>query len=229
MTLSPMDTTAAAFFAGLVTSLHCTGMCGPLACAWACPKPGVKRTFTRDTTVYHAARLVSYLLAGAIAGALGVIPLKWFQQGAGTLLPWLMVLLFVVLALGLDRWLPKPRLLSNLMQKVKARAWPYRPFVRAGVLGLATPLIPCGPLYLMLGVAAAHGSPLYGSQFAAAFAFGTLPLLWLAQTTLGAGAFRSSPGSIRYWQRGLALFAALIMAWRLLGVSGAGDAPACCH
>jgi hypothetical protein len=33
MEIAAVNSPAAAFVAGLVTSLHCAGMCGPLACA----------------------------------------------------------------------------------------------------------------------------------------------------------------------------------------------------
>ena len=47
--MQSIDTSAAAFLAGLVTSVHCVGMCGPLSCSWAVSsKPG-ESSFLRDT------------------------------------------------------------------------------------------------------------------------------------------------------------------------------------
>ena len=88
--MQTIDTSAAAFLAGIVTSVHCVGMCGPLSCSWAISKSGSQgeSSFLQSTALYHGGRLVSYGLAGALAGALGIMPLRWFQGGAGIVLPW---------------------------------------------------------------------------------------------------------------------------------------------
>lgn len=224
-----IDTTASAFVAGLVTSVHCLGMCGPLACAWAVGKSGKTSTFTRDTSFYHGARLCSYTLIGALAGALGIMPLRFFQHGSGLILPWLMVAMFALVAFGMERWLPKPAFLSKPMARVKLRALQLGSGTRASLLGFATPLLPCGPLYLMFALAMANGSALKGAQFASAFGLGTLPLLWLAQTQMQVINLRLSPTRMRQLQRGLALCAALIMAWRLRGTLMGDELPTCCH
>jgi hypothetical protein len=51
--MAVIDTSAAAFLAGLVTSVHCVGMCGPFSCSWAV-KPG--EGFVRNTALYHGGR-----------------------------------------------------------------------------------------------------------------------------------------------------------------------------
>jgi uncharacterized protein len=224
-----IDTTASAFIAGLVTSVHCVAMCGPLACAWAVGKTEGPSTFVRDTSAYHGAKLVSYTLVGGIAGALGTMPLRWFQHGTGALLPWLMVLMFALVAFGAERWLPKPAFLSKPMARVRLWAFRLPSLSRASLLGFATPLLPCGPLYLMFALAMANGSAVKGAQFAAAFGLGTLPLLWIAQTQLRLINLRLTPQHMRWMQRGLAFSAACIMAWRLRGTLIGDPTPTCCH
>jgi sulfite exporter TauE/SafE len=210
----PIDTVAAAFLAGMVTSLHCVGMCGPISCAWAIRGGG---GFWRSTALYHGGRLLSYTVAGAIAGALGVMPLRWLQSGAVLVLPWLLVLVFFLAAIGIDRWLPKPAFLAAPLRRVQSRAFRMRPPLRAALLGAATPLLPCGPLYVMLALSMTGGSAGRGAEFAAAFALGTLPLLWAAQGQLNWMGARLGADSMRRLQRGLALAAAVILAWRLRG------------
>jgi sulfite exporter TauE/SafE len=226
--MAVIDTSAAAFLAGLVTSVHCVGMCGPLSCSWAV-KPG--EGFARNTALYHGGRLLAYSLAGALAGAMGVMPLRWVQSGAGLVLPWLMVLAFVLVGIGVDRYLPKPGFLSKPLRWLQLRAFQLRPPLRAGLLGLATPLLPCGPLYVMLGLAMANGSAVRGAEFAGAFGLGTLPLLWIAQGQLHWLGGRLSPVVMRRAQRGLALLAAVVMAWRLRGTFAfdASGALTWCH
>jgi sulfite exporter TauE/SafE len=183
-------------------------MCGPLACSWAVSSGGGQRRFIQSSALYHTMRLLSYTLVGAIAGAIGAAPLKYFQSGAGVVLPWLLVVAFAVFGLGLDAWLPKPGFLSK---------------PGAALLGAATPLLPCGPLYVMFALAMTGGSAVRGSEFTFAFGLGTLPLLWLAQTQLHWLGGKMSPVTMRRVQRGLALAAALIMAWRLRATLGIGD------
>jgi len=226
-----IDTSAAAFLAGLVTSVHCIGMCGPLSCSWAVSsKPGASG-FMRNTGLYHGGRLISYGIVGAIAGAAGFIPLSWFQHGAGIVLPWLMVIAFAMVGMGLDKWLPKPQFLSSPLRKIQTTAFRLKSGWRAGLLGLATPLLPCGPLYVMFALAMANGDPLKGAEFTIAFGLGTLPLLWLAQTQIHWLGNRLQPATMRKLQRGLALTAAVIMAWRLRGTLDFGSevVPSCCH
>lgn len=226
-----IDTSAAAFLAGLVTSVHCVGMCGPLSCSWAISsKPGTPGFF-RDTGLYHAGRIFSYGLVGALAGTIGYLPLKWFQHGPGIVLPWLLVLAFAMVGMGLDSWLPKPRFLSARLRRIQTAAFQMKSTLRASLLGFATPLLPCGPLYLMFALAMANGSAFKGAEFAMAFGLGTLPLLWLAQTQIHWLGGRLQPTTLRKLQRTLALVSALVMAWRLRGTLdfGSDAVPSCCH
>lgn len=226
-----VDTAAAAFLAGMVTSVHCVGMCGPLSCSWAVSAGASGGQFMRNTALYHGGRLLSYAAIGAMAGAAGVLLLRWFQNGAGVVLPWLMVVAFALAGMGLDTWLPKPRFLARPLRRVQAAAFRMRGSLRAGLLGLATPLLPCGPLYVMFALAMANGEAFKGAEFAFAFGLGTLPLLWLAQTQLHWLGGRLQPATLRKLQRVLALSAAVIMAWRLRGTLDFGSeaVPSCCH
>jgi sulfite exporter TauE/SafE len=229
--MNAIDTSAAAFVAGLVTSIHCVGMCGPLSCSWAISSKSGAAGFMQATALYHGGRFLAYGVVGALAGMLGFLPLKWFQHGPGVLLPWLLVLAFALVGLGLDKWLPKPRFLSAGLRRVQGAAFRVKGIARAGLLGLATPLLPCGPLYMMLALAAANGSAFKGAEFAMAFCLGTLPLLWLAQTQLHWLGGRLQPATMRKIQRSLALAAAIVLAYRLRGTLdfNSDAAVSCCH
>src|SRR5579859_7232115 len=113
MEFASVNSPAAAFVAGLVTSLHCAGMCGPLACALL-PVRGDRADAQTVSTVYHVARLGGYATLGALAGGLGAAPLTWISQSALRWLPWTLVLFFIALALRWDRHLPKLLMLTRL-------------------------------------------------------------------------------------------------------------------
>ena len=226
--MQPIDTTAAAFVAGLVTSLHCVGMCGPLACSWAVAR-GSNTTFLRDTALYHTARLIAYGIVGTLAGWLGTVPMMWMREHHGVaVFPWLLVVAFVLVGIGADAWLPKPAFLTMPMARLRLKAIQLSSGVRAGLLGIATPLLPCGPLYLMFGLAMTNGSAVKGAEFSMAFGLGTLPLLALSQTQMHRLGIKLTPKTLKLVQRGLALVAALVMAWRLRGTL-TGEPASCCH
>ena len=73
-----------ALVAGLITSLHCAGMCGPLACVLM-PVRGDRADAHTVSTVYHLTRLASYTLLGALVGILwGTSIAHWYVSLSGS-------------------------------------------------------------------------------------------------------------------------------------------------
>lgn len=222
---------AAALAAGFVTGMHCIGMCGPLACAFV-PKPEEKANIYTVTTIYHSARILAYTIIGALAGAIGAAPLAYFQDSALHYLPWALVLFFLAVGLGLEQRLPKPKAVSRAFFKLSLKTSKLPREASALLLGLVTPFLPCGPLYLIFGVAMVTGSAAAGAEFLLAFAIGTLPLIWLAHTQYVRIQQKISPLWMRRIQRAMALILALMIAWRLYygethDVIASGDCPMC--
>ena len=238
-----INSVATAYVAGLVTSLHCAGMCGPLACSVvllrgsAGSEPGRRAgQQIADTQIvsslYHLARLAGYAALGALAGALGRRPMIWLGGGVLPYLPWLLGVFFVAVALRWDRHLPRVPFLGNLYLRVHGWGRVRSPATAAIALGLATPLLPCGPLYMVVALAMLAGSALRGVEFMLAFGLGTVPLLWLAQAQFHWLQARLSPLWLGRVQTGLAFASAVIIAWRLrgtLGLPGPGLDHFVCH
>lgn len=231
MEFGAINSASTAFLAGLVTSLHCVGMCGPLACSLM-PVRGDRADPATIGTAYQVSRLASYALLGALAGGLGASPLSWLTGSALRWTPWLFVLFFVALAFRWDRFLPKPVLLSRW--SLRLHGWVRRQSrVRAAVaIGLATPVLPCGPLYFVLAVALMAGSAVRGVEFMLAFGIGTIPLLWLAQSRFAWVRQRLSPLWLARTRVALALVTAVMIGWRLratLGFPGPDPSTFVCH
>jgi len=231
MDLPGIDSPSAAFVAGLVTSLHCAGMCGPLAC-WLTPtKPGEDAATVY--TVYHGTRIFAYGVLGAVAVAVGQGPLALLGGGALRYAPWALVLFFIAVALRWDKKLPRSGFLAGQWLKVQTWLRGRSRLSTAAVLGTATPLMPCGPLYFVAALAALSGSALRGAEFMLAFGLGTMPLLWAVQTNFGWLRVRLSPAWMTRLQVTLALVAAFVISWRLRGTIGFGGvteaANSCCH
>jgi len=120
--MQPIDTTASAFVAGLVTSLHCVGMCGPLACSWAARTRQQYHLSPRHGAVCTA-RLIAYGIVGTLAGWLGTVPMMWMREHHGVaVFPWLLVVAFVLVGIGADAWLPKPAFLTMPMARLRLKA-----------------------------------------------------------------------------------------------------------
>jgi len=220
MELAGISTPAAAFVAGLVTSLHCAGMCGPLTCMMA-PAKGDDVDPLTVASVYHGARMVGYTTLGALAGGLGRLPFAWLGGSAVSVLPWVLVAFFVVVGLRLEKFMPRFAVLTRMQWRLH-RALHGRSRLRvAAVMGVATPLLPCGPLYFLIAMATFTGSAVRGAEFMLAFGLGTAPLLWLVQANYGRLRLKLSPVALTRVQAGLALTTALVLSWRL--VVGGGE------
>ncbi|MDP0489838.1 MAG: sulfite exporter TauE/SafE family protein [Verrucomicrobiota bacterium JB023] len=235
--MESVATVSAALIAGLVTSVHCVGMCGPIACTVSSMK-GNETSRLLGATTYHLGRLLSYGSIGALCGLVGEQPLKWIFNSPAVILPWFLVAVFVVTALGLWKQLPKPAFLNRLFAQARMRAFKLSATHGGFLLGLATPILPCGPLYLLFAACLLTGDPLRGAEFALAFGLGTVPLLWIAQQSLTQIKKLIPATTFTHLQRGLALVAAGIMLFRLqdtLPMPGEGTAnnpeelPSCCH
>jgi sulfite exporter TauE/SafE len=231
MELAAINSPATAFIAGLVTSLHCAGMCGPLACGLM-PVRGDRADGHAVATAYHLSRLAAYAALGALAGGIGRTPLTWVSQSALRWLPWVLVLFFVALALRWDRHLPKIAALGRVTWKVQAWMRGRSRVEAATAIGLATPLLPCGPLYFLVALALLSGSMLRGVEVMLAFGLGTVPLLWLAQSQFHWVRQKLSPLWLDRTRMTLALITAATIGWRLratLGLPGPDPLNFVCH
>jgi hypothetical protein len=208
-----------AFVAGLITSLHCAGMCGPLACALM---PSARDDADPQTvsTVYHVTRLAGYTLLGSLAGGVGRLPLQLLGQDSLRWLPWLLVFFFLAVALRFDQRLPRVAWLGRAYGWLAARLRGRSRVRSAAALGLATPLLPCGPLYFLVSLALLSGSALHGAETLLAFGLGTVPLLWFAQTNFQWLRLKLGPVWLARAQTVLALSVAAVLAWRLRATLG---------
>jgi sulfite exporter TauE/SafE len=212
--MTEITTTAGALVAGLVTSTHCAAMCGPLACTLL-PTANPKADPLATATLYHTGRLIAYTLIGAAAGAIGHIPLNLATDTPVAVLPWLLALGLLLVGFGLEKKLPQPAFLSRWTARLRLRACKLSAKKGALAVGIATPLLPCAPLYLMFGIALVSGSALQGAEFTLAFALGTVPLLWLAQHQFSRLQNRLQPTTLLRLRRGLALTTAALLIMRL--------------
>ncbi|MEM8873562.1 MAG: sulfite exporter TauE/SafE family protein [Planctomycetota bacterium] len=223
------------FVASVVGGLHCAGMCGGLMAFAIAPHPGgptegnlAHRHGPGKVTLqaaYHGGRLIGYLTLSVAAGAVGSL-----LDLGGTLVGLSRVALIVAAAamilFGIGILIHSQtsircgsRLgerLAPFAAKMQGKALRLPPLRRASLIGLSTPLLPCGWLYAFVVTAAGTGSVLGAMVVMAAFWAGTLPaLVGLGvglQTLLGATGKRLPTVT--------ALLLIAVGIWTLVGRSG---------
>lgn len=187
--------------ASLAGSLHCVGMCGPLAvlatrrrardehappgATSARPLPVVARLSVLQAG-YHGGRLIAYALLGAAAGGLGgALDLAGGALGAQRAAAWLAGATMIVIGLaalareaGVRLGAPRaPAPVLRLLSAGHAAAAGLNPPVRAVLVGLLSAVLPCGWLYAFVIVSAGTGRAWAGAIVMAVFWLGTVPAL----------------------------------------------------
>ena len=206
------------FVFGAANSVHCACMCGPLALAF---QGGAKGACS-----YHVGRTTAYGAVGVVLGAFGSA-LGTKELGPPT--AWVALVLaagILLLALAGERGALEIPGLGRAVQAIVGRTRAFPPAARAGLLGLVTPLLPCGLLWAACAGAAVAGSAAAGAGVMIGFALGSLPLLLLAQTQAGRITRRLGPRTLQWLQRATMLLAAGILVWRGLASLQGGS---CCH
>lgn len=213
-------TPSAAFLAGVLVSLHCVGMCGPLSCSLIGQSNGSSAFLSHG--VYHLGRLISYSLLGALAGGVGSGLVTWVGENPARFAPWALAAFFLALAFNLDGKLTRWQAKSGIGRGIVKRAYRLSGNKRGLALGLLTPLIPCGPLYLMLWANTLSGSATQGALIMSLFAAGTAPLMLLAQGGWTWLSVRMDAGRLAKWRRVVALVAVgLLCARAFVGTDAA--------
>ena len=173
---------ATVFMASLAGSLHCAGMCGGFVAFYS----GGARGRGMAHLAYSLGRLATYVMLGALFGALGAAVDQagsWagVQRTAAILAGVLMVVwggyaLLQALDVRLPRF-PVPAGVARFTSKAMGSLRDKPPVLRAGLLGLLSTLLPCGWLYAFATLAGGTGSPWLGALVMAAFWAGTVPIL----------------------------------------------------
>lgn len=164
-----------AFLLGLLGSLHCAGMCGPLMLALPAPRSG-PRGLLVSRVVYNLGRLTTYAGLGAVFGLLGLslalVGLqRWASLAAGAAI-------LVGLAASSRFALNTP--LARGVGWLKAgfaRLLGRRTLGSVLALGMLNGLLPCGLVYVACAGAVAVGGVIPGVEYMVVFGLGTVPMM----------------------------------------------------
>lgn len=176
-----------AFLLGMIGSLHCVGMCGPLTLLLPTNAKS-KRRFLTGRLIYNLGRVVTYAFLGILIGFIGekiavFVSQKWLSIAFGCLI---ITGLIAYKFLSANRFSMKLQsklnhTVSNLFSKST-----QRPFLLSHFLfGMANGLLPCGMVYAALAGAFLQTKVWEGSLYMILFGLGTLPLMFAASVGFG--------------------------------------------
>ncbi len=164
---------------GFVGSIHCAGMCGPIAIAL----PLNNQTWLSRILgglLYNFGRTITYGLLGAIVGLAGLgLALGGLQQWVSIILGTLMILAVLVPLLG-----SAGKKITGITDKITVHL--KKPFIKLFrmrsysslfLIGLLNGFLPCGLVYIALAGALVMSHFYQGSLYMIFFGLGTIPML----------------------------------------------------
>lgn len=174
---------------GLVTSIHCVSMCGPMVVTYAVKgeENGPWHRKLIPNLAYQGAKITSYVVVGLALGAIGS---AFKIDGVRPYIMLLAGVFMIIMGLGMTgkfpwaaRLTPRPpkflmKALSRTRRKANADAEAGESTLATPIsFGLLTGLMPCAPLMAAQLAAAGTGSVLGGGLAMLAFGLGTAPLM----------------------------------------------------
>jgi sulfite exporter TauE/SafE len=175
----------AAIAVGFLGGTHCVGMCGGIVSALSLSIDQPKKTPLSFLLAYNLGRIISYVIAGAIAGGLGALlaanaSLHSAQLGLSIFAAGFMFLMGLYIA-GWSSVLSKVEKAGGViwrqLEPLGRRFLPVKQTDHALWLGMVWGWLPCGLVYSVLIWSLSAGSAMQGMWLMLGFGLGTLPNL----------------------------------------------------
>jgi uncharacterized protein len=169
------------FVIGLLGSLHCIGMCGPIALAL--PTGPIKSIrFYSGRLLYNFGRVITYSFFGLIFGLIGknlaIVGLqRWVSIVSG-----IIIIVIVLLPQATKTYFISKLSIGKFTQKLKEA---FGKLFRKGsltsmlLIGVVNGLLPCGFVYVGVAGAIAVGDVGMGVVYMALFGLGTIPVMFV--------------------------------------------------
>ena len=171
-----------ALILGLMGSLHCVGMCGPIAFMLPVDRNNNYKKFGQ-IFIYHFGRLFAYGIIGLVFGLLGKgLYVFGIQQKLSIAIGVVMILIVLIPYKTFNKFnLSKPiyKVLSKVKNKLGQELKKKSPDTFL-TIGFLNGFLPCGLVYMALFGSIAMGSALQGSMYMVLFGLGTIPLMTTA-------------------------------------------------
>jgi len=164
---------------GLISSLHCIGMCGPIAMMLPVDQSNPAKKVTQILS-YHLGRISAYATVGFVFGLLGKgFYMAGMQQKMSIIIGLLMILVILIPEKTFANYnFSKP--VFRLIAKVKealGKQFKKKTYQSLFTIGLLNGFLPCGMVYVALFGAIAMQSSSLGVLYMILFGLGTVPLM----------------------------------------------------
>jgi sulfite exporter TauE/SafE len=176
-----------AFIMGLFSSLHCVGMCGSIIGTLTLSlKPEIRKNKARLLFFvfnYNLGRVLSYSIAGLLAGIIGSTLTLPFAEGQGyRVLQIASAVIMTCAGLYIAGWFPG----FAYIEKAGSKLWkllepfgrnfiPVKKLHHAFLFGMIWGWLPCGLVYAALALAITSGNVVQSALTMLVFGLGTLP------------------------------------------------------
>lgn len=169
------------FIFGLISSLHCIGMCGPIAMMLPVSHKNPTRKALQVIT-YHFGRITAYTLLGLAFGMLGKgLYLAGMQQQISIVVGIMMILIALIPEKKLAQYnFSKP--IYKVISKLKlglGNQFKKKTFDALFSIGFLNGLLPCGLVYAALFGAIAMQNIVLGMTYMLLYGLGTVPMMSL--------------------------------------------------
>jgi sulfite exporter TauE/SafE len=169
------------FMIGLIGSLHCIGMCGPIVLALPYNSPSVL-SLIWGRTVYNIGRVLTYSLMGAFAGLFAnKFLLAGFQSYASIILG-VVIIIYLILPNKVKASFANNfayKTISGWLRYFYTNFQANDTFGYYFIFGLVNGLLPCGLVYVALIGSFTAGNFVHGFINMFAFGLGTFPVMFL--------------------------------------------------
>ncbi|MDH7914112.1 sulfite exporter TauE/SafE family protein [Winogradskyella sp. SYSU M77433] len=164
---------------GLLGSLHCVGMCGPIAFMLPVDRSNSFKKVSQ-IGIYHFGRLLAYSIIGLVFGLLGKsLYIFGLQQQLSIAIGIIMIVLVLIPYKTISKYnLSRP--INKIISKVKSnlgQALKKKTSDTFLTIGFLNGFLPCGLVYMAVFGSLATGSLLQGSLYMILFGLGTIPLM----------------------------------------------------
>ncbi|MEX0289986.1 MAG: sulfite exporter TauE/SafE family protein [Flavobacteriaceae bacterium] len=164
---------------GLLGSLHCVGMCGPIAFMLPVDHTNSLKKIGQ-LSLYHFGRLMAYGIIGLVFGLIGKgLYIFGLQQKLSILIGVLMIVVVLIPYSTFSKYnFSKP--VNRILSKIKSGMAEQLKRKTADTfltIGFLNGFLPCGLVYMALLGAIAMGHTLQGASYMMLFGLGTIPLM----------------------------------------------------
>lgn len=168
------------FIVGFVGSLHCVGMCGPIALALPVFGESKLQVFL-GRLLYNLGRIITYSILGALFGLFGSRLILFGLQQYVSIAIGALILLYVLIPRKIKTRVSELSFYTAIVKFLKtnfSKLISKRTNRSLFTIGLLNGVLPCGFVYVGIAGAVSTNGWIEGALYMALFGLGTTPIMF---------------------------------------------------